>query len=54
MTRKHFQAIADEIARIENLTCRIEAAHAVARAVKQFNPAFDVTKFYHACDVVVL
>lgn len=52
MTRKHFQALADEIANISDDTARLAAARAVARACAKFNPAFDMARFFAACNVV--
>jgi hypothetical protein len=49
MSRKHVQALAAEIAQIHNAFSRTEAALAVARAARQFNPAFDKEKFLMAC-----
>lgn len=51
MSRKHFQALADEIARIEDIACRIQAANAVARACRAMNPNFDNSRFMRACGV---
>ena len=49
MTRKHFIALAAEIAKIVDPAARIAAARAVADAAGQFNPAFDRARFFTAC-----
>jgi len=49
MTKKHFQALADEIACISDDTARRAAARAVANACKRFNPSFDRERFFAAC-----
>lgn len=49
MTRQHFEALAAEIKAIPVITHRVTAAYAVARAVRQFNPAFDLDRFLTAC-----
>lgn len=51
MTKKHFIALAKEISRIPSAQARQEAAYAVARAVQQFNPAFNRDTFFNACGV---
>lgn len=51
MTRQHFQALADEIAKIADNAARKLAAQAAARACKQFNGKFNEFKFYDACGV---
>lgn len=51
MTRKHFVALADEIANISDDTARLAAARAVARACAKFNPDFDRGRFLKACNV---
>ena len=49
MTRKHFQALADEIKEIADVVARRLAAEAVARACKRMNPAFNKDRFIAAC-----
>lgn len=49
MTKKYFIALAAEIAKIDDLRARREAAEAVARAAQQFNPNFDKARFLAAC-----
>jgi hypothetical protein len=51
MTKKHFKALAEEIYRIPDDNARRMAAEAVAYACRQFNPAFDRSKFFIACNV---
>jgi hypothetical protein len=51
MSRKHFQALADEIRFISDLTARKIAAQAVASACAQCNNRFDYGRFYSACGV---
>ena len=53
MTRQHFRALAAAIATVEPFTARRQAAEAVARVCKQFNPAFNASKFMEACDANV-
>lgn len=48
MTKKYFIALAAEIAKIDDLRARREAAEAVARAAQQFNPAFKPALFWRA------
>lgn len=52
MTRKHFEALATQIKRIEDKAARVAAATAVARACADFNPAFNAARFYAACDAL--
>jgi hypothetical protein len=52
MTRKHFEAIAQAIAKIEDLDTRVMIAEAMARTCAQANPRFNQTKFFEACGVV--
>ena len=52
MTRKHFEALAAEIRQIPDKVAREQAARAVARACRQFNPNFDMSRFLAACDVL--
>jgi hypothetical protein len=51
MTRKHFQALANEIKWIDNKASRLEAAIAVCKAARQFNSRFDQARFLTACEV---
>jgi hypothetical protein len=51
MSRKHFEALADQIKWIDNKEARLAAAIAVCKAVKQFNSKFDQSKFLDACEV---
>jgi hypothetical protein len=46
MSRKHFQALADELKAVgaDLVTCQ-----AVARACRQFNSNFDTYRFLKAC-----
>ncbi len=53
MSRKHFVALASEIRTIFNASERHAAAVAVAKVCRQFNPAFDLARFYAACEVNV-
>ena len=53
MTRKHFEALAAEIAKIEDKAAREQAAVAVVNACEKFNPNFDRTRFYATCNVAV-
>jgi hypothetical protein len=52
MTRKDFRAIAEAIAKIEDLETRVIIAEAMARTCAQANPRFNMSKFYEACGVV--
>lgn len=52
MTRKHFEAIAAELATLEPAH-RIPAAMAVADALRSLNPRFNWDKFVRACGVSV-
>jgi hypothetical protein len=52
MTRKDFRAIAEAIAKIEDLETRVLIAEAMARTCAQDNPRFNPSKFYEACGVV--
>ncbi|QYD70116.1 hypothetical protein KZJ38_07350 [Paraburkholderia edwinii] len=49
MTKKHFEALAREIAKIHDANARREAAIAVARVCHEFNPTFNIARFYAAC-----
>jgi len=52
MTRKDFRAIAEAIAKIEDLETRVTIAEAMARTCAQANPRFNPSKFYEACGVL--
>jgi len=52
MTRKDFKAIAEAIAKIEDLQIRVTIAEAMARTCAQDNPRFDQSRFYEACGVL--
>lgn len=53
MTRKQFIAMAEAIKEIPNLTARTWAATAaIAAIVKTGHPAFNITKFRAACDLL--
>lgn len=49
MSRKHFRALAEQIALIPDLSMRITAAHAVAEACRRLNPRFKMERFLRAC-----
>lgn len=49
MTKKHFEALAREIVKIENDMARAAACNAVINVAEQFNPRFDWEKFCRAC-----
>jgi len=51
MTRKHFVALASEIASINDDLSRRAAAFAVARACAKFNQNFDRARFLSACGI---
>jgi hypothetical protein len=51
MTRKHFEALAREVSAIKDANARFAAAHAVLRAVRQFNANFRSDTFLSACGV---
>ena len=51
MTRKHYEALAQEIKLIQNQEARNEAFKAVATACELFNPRFDRRIFAAACNV---
>jgi hypothetical protein len=51
MTRKHFEALATEISKIENKESRLAAAIAVVKAAWLFNGQFDQARFLTACEV---
>lgn len=53
MSRKHFVALASEIRSIFDAEHRRTAAITVAKACRQFNPAFDAARFFEACGVEV-
>ena len=48
MTRQHFRALADAIARLDATVDQRTVAAAIANAVRQFNPRFDTGKFIWA------
>lgn len=52
MTRKHFQLLAEQIAKIADPETRAMAAQAVAAACRNDNPRFNPTKFFEACGVI--
>ena len=49
MSRKHFKVLAEQIALIPDLSMRIAAAHAVAKACRRLNPRFELERFLRAC-----
>jgi hypothetical protein len=49
MSRKHFVAMAKELADIADLDARKQAAKAFADVAKAMNSRFDYTRFYEAC-----
>lgn len=49
MTKKHFTALAAEIATIHDISQRLAAAYAVANVAKRLNPRFQAEKFMQAC-----
>jgi len=51
MTRKHFEALAAEISKIENKEARLAAAIAVTKAAWMFNDRFNQSRFLDACEV---
>ena len=51
MSRKHFVALAANIARIENLEVRKQTAQAVAAVCADCNGNFDRARFFRACGV---
>ena len=53
MTRKHFQAMADQIAAMENRLAALAIAENFARVAKTQNPRFNAQKFYDACGLGV-
>jgi hypothetical protein len=52
LSRQHFKALAEEIAKIQEHEARKEAAFAVARACVKFNPGFNPATFYKACGIM--
>lgn len=54
MTKKHFIALAAEIAAIQNVEARQLAAEAVARVAGRFNPNFNLDRFMTACNALGL
>ena len=51
MSKKHFEALAAQIALIEDIKARLDAAEAVAKVCQQFNSCFDSTRFFLACGI---
>lgn len=51
MTRKDFEILAAEIAKLINAETRLNAAAAVAAACVKMNPRFDVNRFFKACNL---
>jgi hypothetical protein len=51
MTKKDFEMIASEIAKLINAETRLNAAAAVAAACIKINPRFDVNRFFKACNL---
>lgn len=51
MSKKHFEALAAEIRKLDNAISRRDAAYAVMKVAEQFNPAFDAERFYKACRI---
>jgi len=51
MSKKHFRALADAIASIDNSEERGRAARAVADVCAGFNELFDRGRFLRACNV---
>jgi hypothetical protein len=51
MSRKHYQALAQEIKLIQDQAARQSAFQAVATACELFNPRFDRRIFAVACGV---
>ena len=52
MSKKHFNALAAEIAKIPNKKARHEAACAVARVCGQFSQSFNGPRFFEAANAV--
>lgn len=50
MTRKHFKAIAEVIAAIEDKETRRQVATALAVVYAETNPAFSRTRFVNTCE----
>ena len=51
MTRKHFIAMAREIAEMPDRKSAKIAAEAFAQVARSVNPRFDFNRFYTACGV---
>ena len=49
MSRKHYEALAQEIRLIPEFDIRLAAARAVIKACEMFNPRFNREIFYTAC-----
>lgn len=52
MSKKHFQALAAEIAKIEDLKARVSAAMAVGAVALKDNARFDYPRFLAACNAL--
>lgn len=52
MTKKHFEALAAEIAGIRDRGARLLAAQCVCNAAQRFNPRFDRVRFFQACGLL--
>jgi len=52
MTKKHFIALAAEIAGIEDRKARLLAAQCVCNVGQRFNPSFDRVRFFQACGLL--
>ena len=51
MTKKHFVAMAKEIAQEPNMAIRLQMAINFCRVAQMANPRFDQTRFLTACGV---
>lgn len=51
MTKKHFQAIAESIAKIQDMNERKRQAEFQAELCKAANPRFDEKRFFAACGI---
>jgi hypothetical protein len=54
MTKKDYQLLANEIAKIRDANVRVQAADAVARACWVDSPRFNYTRFMEECHVTPL
>jgi hypothetical protein len=52
MTKKHFIALAQEIAGISDRKARLLAAQCVCNVGQRFNPSFDRVRFFQACGLI--